>query len=46
MTRARPVAGEERIEELTLMLGSRSEVTRQKVLEMLEQTQQRKEAKG
>ena len=45
VTRSRPVVGEERIEELTLMLGSRSEVTRQKVLEMLEQTQQRKEAK-
>ncbi|MFQ6059360.1 MAG: DNA repair protein RecN [Anaerolineae bacterium] len=46
VTRARPVVGEERIEELTLMLGSRSEVTRQKVLEMLEQTRQWKEARG
>jgi DNA repair protein RecN (Recombination protein N) len=38
VTAARPVVGEDRVEEVTQMLGATTAVTRQKASEMLEQT--------
>ncbi len=38
VTLARPVSGEDRLEEVTQMLGATTEVTRQKARELLEQT--------
>lgn len=39
VTVVQPLAAEERVEELSQMLGSTSQVTRQKAIEMLEQTE-------
>ncbi len=45
-TRVQPVGGDERIGELSLMLGSDSAVTREKAVEMLNETARWKQAEG